>query len=299
METNLYRLLTDLDARLKRIERLCSSYSLTQGPTVVLIPAGFRIVVDPSSVDLGQWLIRDGTWEAQETNAFLSLLRPADVVLDVGANQGWYALNVAHHSKIHGFNDVVIYAIEPNEMLCRNLQISIYANGFQNRVHILNFGLSSEPGSLMLTTLKNMSGSSMTRPGRSEHLINQGYTQDAVVAVHSIDSCVVDGVFPMPTLVKADIEGWEGMMLIGGRRMLQDNTSLRMMIEWSDMMDNTAVTRGQIAQILSDYSFAPLVLRDGGAFELVSWDSTLHLGHTNLFISHTSKIADFFGVNPK
>jgi FkbM family methyltransferase len=89
-----------------------------------------------------------GSYEALTLDAVASLLRPHDVVLDVGANIGAIALPLAR--KLRGCGRVV--AVEAAADTADRLRWHVRVNGLTDRVHIVQAGLSDRTGSARLRT---------------------------------------------------------------------------------------------------------------------------------------------------
>lgn len=264
-------LLKAIMARLDRIERLVATYSLDQGRTLTLMKDGFRMVVDAGSIDLGQWLIRNGEWESGYTAAFKKLLRPDDMVVDVGANQGWYTLVAANEIKRNGWaKSAAVAAIEPNQALCDMIRTSIFANGFQSIAKVMNLAVSDRKETLFLATLDFMKGSSTTRR-HSGALRRQGDVVETETQAMPLDLLVAEGQIRMPTLIKADVEGWEGVMLNGAATILRDSPGLRMMLEWSSQMDATPFNRKTSAERLAGLGFRAFLVEGQTGLREADW----------------------------
>ena len=276
---------SEIISRLERIERLSSAFSLNQGPMLAVMKDGFRAVVDPSSLDLGQWLIRNGEWEAHYTSIFCKLLRSTDVVLDVGANQGWYSLTAANLISKSGWgNTAKVIAIEPNSNLCRMVLLSLYANGWRSFCDVLNIAVSDKSETLKLAILENMLGSSTTRR-YSGAMANQGIITEVEVPAFSVDQLISDNIISSPTLIKADIEGWEGAMLYGAQNLLSTAKDLRLMLEWSSQMDGTPINRRQAGELLANMGYKAFLTTSGNDLQLVDWIALEKINLVNIFVS--------------
>ncbi len=284
-------LLRQILTRLERVERLAQSYSLDQGRTLSVMKDGFRMVVDVRSVDLGQWLIRNGEWEGAYSAILRKLIRPDEVLVDVGANQGWYTLMAANLIKQKGWTKTAqVTAIEPNIELCDNIRTSLFANGFQSYCKVLNQAVSDREERLFLATLEDMKGSSTTRR-RSGALRNQGQVTETEVDALPLDNLLSAPNARMPTLIKADVEGWEGVMLNGARRILKDSPGLRMMLEWSVQMDATPFGRRASGEMLGDLGFRVFTV-EGTKLVEAAWGDLMDFpGLMNLYIAREDLVA--------
>ena len=85
-------------------------------------------------------VLSDGVWEPYKSARFAKLLgaRAPGLVVDVGANIGWYALLAAHLG--HG-----VVAFEPAAYNAELLRASAWANGVEARVDLRRVALADAP----------------------------------------------------------------------------------------------------------------------------------------------------------
>lgn len=132
-----------------------------------------------------------------------TLVKPGDLIVDVGANRGSFAL---YASKRVGENGRVM-CFEPNLRCVSILKNAIEVNSIGN-IEVFNFGLSDSSGSLTLTIPKINSGEATF--GASSYSRDETYSVDVeVTRGDSIISAVV------PRLIKIDVEGFESRVLRG------------------------------------------------------------------------------------
>ena len=173
----------ELDIRFRGAQLWCSASDVTITPT-----------------------LRDGTYEREELDAWLGLLRPGATVIDVGANVGAFALL---SSRVVGPGGRVI-AFEPEPTNADRLRRNVSRNGARN-VEVRQEAVGDAPGEATLYVQPGQSGThSMLRPDGAEGI---------AVPITTLDDLIIHG---RPDAIKIDVEGLEGAVLRGGHRMLRD-----------------------------------------------------------------------------
>ena len=150
----------------------------------------------------GTWL---GSYEANKQKRFAEVVRAGDIVLDLGANVGFYTLLAA---KLVGPDGLVI-AMEPLPANLRFLYGHLGLNGVTN-VAVLPYAVAGEAGMLEFEAGENNSMGRLQRGGALQ-----------VRAVRLDDLFPGSGI-PVPTVVKIDIEGGEAAALAGGERFFRE-----------------------------------------------------------------------------
>jgi len=157
-------------------------------------------MVDPSRSDLIQlYLYMFRVWEPVITAWFKAMLKPGDVVIDVGANIGYYTTLVA---KIVGSEGRVI-AIEPFPETFAALRDNVIRNKFTN-VELVNAAVGD--GS-MLSLYQDPSGAL----GTISMLQQPGWTHVADVRTTTIEQVLPPELRKRLRVVKIDAEGAEGI----------------------------------------------------------------------------------------
>ena len=134
-------------------------------------------------------------------DVLVSRMRPEDVVFDIGAYHGVWAMLLARHAR-------QVFAFEPNPGTFEVLQETIAVNNARNvTACALAIGAESTTAELW----GGGSGASLRAGGlRTSH---------SRVQVESLDR-FVEGRAPLPDVIKIDVEGAEHQALTGARRCL-------------------------------------------------------------------------------
>lgn len=164
--------------------------------------AGFRIHAKPREFQEGRILFF-GVWEPTITAWFQRLLRPGDVVLDVGANLGYFTLL---SSRLVGSTGHV-FAVEPGRRNRERLTGNLQLNGARN-VTVLPYGAWDAADRAVLRTKKGGSGTATL--GVVEHSVRE----EACELVR-LDEVVPREYWPRVKLIKIDVEGAEYRALHG------------------------------------------------------------------------------------
>lgn len=171
--------------------------------------AGYTFVTNPRDVYIGKSLEVYGEYSHGEVLLLRQLLRPRHNIVEVGANIGSHTVFLAKEACPQG----IVYAFEPRRITFQLLCANVAVNGLAN-VHAFQEGLGREPevraeGPLPIDRAKaNFGGISIgDLPGEGERLV-----------IRTLDDYLE--VFSPIALIKADVEGWEQDVLLGGQKLI-------------------------------------------------------------------------------
>lgn len=149
-------------------------------------------------------------YEPTETDLVMRLVRPGATVYDIGANIGWYSLNL---SRALG-ESVTIHAFEPIRGTFDMLEQNLAANSATSvRAH--NMGLSDRAGELVFYFYPEGSGNTSTA-----NLSGRDDVVEVTCPVTTLDefSASAGGCVDF---IKCDVEGAELMVFSGGARTIE------------------------------------------------------------------------------
>jgi FkbM family methyltransferase len=138
----------------------------------------------------------EGPWEPADLAFVLDHLRTGGTFHDIGANLGWYSLNVMLKTPA----SAICFEPQPDR-LYRNLAL--------NRVEAKVFAVALGPGEGSVA---------MTREHKAENYVSE--RGSLRVPLRTLDQLVAEHGLPPPTLIKLDVEGFEHFVLRGAERTL-------------------------------------------------------------------------------
>lgn len=193
-----------------------------------------KMYVNTDDRGIAPMLLVDGAMEKYETELCKNMLKEDMVVVDIGANIGYYSLIAAKLVSKNG----IVYAFEPEpttyELLCKNIELNGYTNVVPIRKAIANrcskakfwvdktgIAISSFSKDNVLTFEKDKS---------SENLV-----------CYEVETITLDKFFESTVgntkvdFIKIDTQGAEGLVIEGGREVLKDNDNMKITMEfWPD-----------------------------------------------------------------
>lgn len=147
-----------------------------------------------------------GEWCEAELALLFQIVRPGNVVLDIGANIGTHTVALATHVTTTG----VVYGIEPQrltfQLLCANVALNALSN-----VVCLNAAVGESAGTTRIPTLDPLV------PNNFGGLPALGHESGEDVEVITVD----DLNLARCNLIKVDVEGMETSVLAGARRTIR------------------------------------------------------------------------------
>lgn len=190
--------------------------ALTHEPTVVIreIAPGLRLFVDLSDQVVGMGVLR-GSYETEELELVRRHVRAGDTVLDIGANIGFFTVNLAAMVGDRG----KVYAFEPSPRVAGLLESSVHENGFDGRVEVARAAVAERPGRLDLFLGHdplNLSGSYLVRTAAPP----EDPGEVLAVPVVQLDA---EPLRRPVAFIKIDVEGAEPLALRGGERLLRED----------------------------------------------------------------------------
>lgn len=153
--------------------------------------------------------------EALLLATFLFLLKPDDIVWDIGASVGLFTVHSAAQTQ-------AVRAFEPDPATSKRLKQNVALNKLSANVSIETCALGNQSGEFDLHT-DGLSGNAPTLKSLGRH------SQIIKIPVRTIDEVVASGILP-PTVVKIDIEGAEVMALCGARVLLKSAHAPRLIV---------------------------------------------------------------------
>ena len=222
---------------------------LSNHEMLVELTWGGYVVVPTYNLDVAIGAIRDGVIEPWTTEMVLKSVHPGQVVLNVGANFGYYT---ALLGRLVGNTGSVI-SIEANPYLLNYLVKSTYYNGTPNQTHIHSFAAWETDGTFTLEFNPAFIGGGSVvngtkQPSQSmeEVLWAQSNLSDLVsepnfewnlsdrslsveVPTRALDEVVKQSI----DFMLMDVEGSEPYVIMGMQQIFINSPKLRFIAEWS------------------------------------------------------------------
>ncbi|HXV77005.1 MAG TPA: FkbM family methyltransferase, partial [Candidatus Polarisedimenticolaceae bacterium] len=176
---------------------------------------GYAILVSPDA-SLRFWFRDLAAVDSVLLAAARELVRPGDVVWDVGANVGLFSFAAAGRSRPDGR----VLAIEPDPWLAQLVNRSATLNpDLLGRFNVLQAALTERAGDAVLH---------VARRGRAANYVagfmpstqTGGVREALAVRAVTLDALLDD--WPRPDVLKIDVEGAEASVLRGARRVLHE-----------------------------------------------------------------------------
>ena len=166
---------------------------------------GRKIFMSPA-ISLRMWFGVDEPWIARLCKR---LLRPSDVVYDIGAHIGYTTLLFAHFLKGTG----VVHAFEILPSTADYMRKTVEANNFRNvNIHVVGLGAEENIYELPVGDTAMTSILDKTYEGQKCECCK----------VVTLDTYIHENCLPMPNLIKMDIERSEIDCLLGSIELINE-----------------------------------------------------------------------------
>ena len=176
---------------------------------------GLEMLLD-LQVEKDYWL---GTYEPELQQVIEIMVKPEQIVYDIGANIGFITLMFARLTGESGH----VYAIEALPENVKRLKQNIGLNGYQERVTVIQAAVKDQAGETdFLIGPSGAMGKVKGSAGRDTVDYQEGLRVQGI----SIDGLIDKAGYPSPDIVKIDIEGGEVLALPGMAKLLHQKHPL-------------------------------------------------------------------------
>lgn len=180
----------------------------------------------------------EAEFEREDRNAFRKLVKPGDVVFDIGANIGYH---LSLFASLVGESGMV-YGFEPQPVLLPNLRLT--AGGIAN-AKLIECALSDREGELILHAPEHGYHmlAAIADPGvKSTEIRCQSATLDRLWSEQQI---------PLPDFIKIDVEGAETLVLRGAKELLnREDAPIVFFEQWQEAAERSGFRGTEAADVL-------------------------------------------------
>ena len=230
----------------KRIYNLL--YNIIMPREIALISVqGSKMYVNTRDCWIGPYLLVDGSYEKYETELFKKLIKPGQVVVDIGANIGYYTLIASRLAGEAGR----VYAFEPGPESFKLLLKNIRINNCANIIPVLK--AVADRSAKTKLYLHNIDYCTVSLAEDNIRPL-KGYSIDTETV--ALDEFFVDTAKEQKIdVIKTDAEGAEGLIIAGAERVLRNN-GLSILLEfWPFGLQHVGSDPLQLLDRLRGYGF--------------------------------------------
>jgi FkbM family methyltransferase len=197
--------------------------------------------------------------EETTTSLVRRIVRPGDVVLDIGANIGYFTLLFARLTGPTGH----VYAFEPEPRNFSYLLRNVEMNGYSH-ASVFQRAVSNQAGSVTLFVCGYDSGHHTINQSGGIEVYRHGRSGDTIQV--EVDTVVLDRWLSERTskvdVVKLDVEGAEMLAIDGMRAALERNAGVKLIVEFFPMLLKEMGTKPEalIDVFLKDLGFDVFVI---------------------------------------
>lgn len=162
------------------------------------------------------WLNGLQAYEAPLPQLFMRLVHGAETVFDVGANSGLYAILAAlSESRCR------VVSFEPFPVAVESLKANLAANHLNDRVTVVNAAAGEAAGETSLFIPEKSFGDVLETSASLVKEFRPKHSEVLKVEVDTLDGYVARHQMPRVSVIRADVEGAEHLVLQGSPEILE------------------------------------------------------------------------------
>jgi len=225
-------------------------------------------------------LLAYGVYEKKITELFNNLVKPGMVVIDIGANIGYYSLIAARLAGING----KVYAFEPEPNNYNILISNIEANNFSHIIMPIEKLVLNNYGKTRLFIHRfNLGAHSISKDNIATE--GKGFVDMETVTIDDFFKTIPD---KRVDLFKIDVEGAEGLVIKGAAETIKLNNPKIIMEFFPRLLRNAGTEPADLLSDLKMYNFRIKVILCEKITEITQIGKIIEIaqnnGHINLFL---------------
>jgi FkbM family methyltransferase len=249
---------------------------ITDGRVVMTSHKGIKIYCDPEDYRIAPIeILNFGDYERIESEMMLNLISEDAFVFDIGANIGWYSINIANDKP-----RARIFSFEPITKTYNYLRGNIELNRLSN-IHPYNIGFSDEKRDAVFYYYPEGSGNaSLSNLSQSDNVI------EVNCRLETLDSFIKKRDIRVD-FIKCDVEGAELIVFKGGIMSLKEFKPImfvEMLRKFAKAFDYHP---NQLISLLNDLGYQCFTICEKGLKKFGKMDEETI--QTNFIFLHTEK----------
>ena len=208
---------------------------------------GLKYLIDPRDLIMAPQLIVYRQWEPDLSALFDKLLTPESVVVDVGANFGYFTCLAG--ARIGTAGSGRVFAVEANPEMVRLLHANLAINWSMCPVDVFAVAAGEKAGRVRLSQPVDRAANASLTP-----------SDEADALSFEIQMKPLDALVPKTLavdLLKIDVEGHEAGVLKGARKLLARSPNVTVVMEWSrPQMAEAGCSAAEMSALIADLGLA-------------------------------------------
>ena len=237
---------------------------------------GIKMLVDMEDMRIAPIeILNFGSYEKEELDMIDRLLTDNANILDIGANIGWYTINLAKMKR-----NASIHAFEPLPRTFDYLKKNVDFNSVDNAT-LYNVGLSDKNGTFAFYYYPEISGNASLA-----NLSEREDVEEIECKVLRLDDFMREHNFAVD-FIKCDVEGAELLVFQGGVNTIAEHKPIvftEMLRKWSSKY---GYHPNDILSLFTDMDFCCFTVKGGKISEFVAMDENTI--ETNFIFLHQEK----------
>ncbi len=232
LNSNVEQLRQESNRNSALIQRIKNSTTVFTGDheALTLLFNDRKMFVDTRDHGVSQSLMLRGVWERDVTDVWRSVIDEDSVVLDIGANFGYFG--VVACPLVDQAKGGRVHFIEANKDLTHYIEKTISSNNFSQKTVVSNIALSDKPGELVLN-IHDMHWGGSWVSDKSVKTKRSGFHKRYKVEAMTLDNYTKEQTKGRVDVIKMDVEGHEEAIYRGMKKTIKNSPNLKLMLEFT------------------------------------------------------------------